>query len=116
MGQISTLTYLLIVELSLRQRLDEYSHCVCDTRIPSALIMEADRDCENQRGRYPDGRKRHWNYAQKSAVKRARIGELLAVARKWTAPSNVSQCDETRRGVPTRKGVGKWIADLPWEL
>ena len=64
-------------ELSLRQRLDQYNHCVCDTGIPSALIMEAERDGENRWGRYPDGRKRRWICAQKSTMKRARIGEPL---------------------------------------
>ena len=49
-------------------------------------------------------------------ARRARIGELLAVARTWREPSNVSQRDETRFGVPTCNGVGKWIEDLPWEF
>ena len=78
--------------------------------------MEAAHDGESQRGRYPDGRKRRWTRAQKSAAKRVRIEELLAVARTWREPSNASQSDEARRGVPTRNGVGKWIEDLPWEL
>ena len=116
MDRKSTLTYLLIVELPLRQRLDKYRHCVCDIGIPSALIMEAESDGEAQRGRYPDGRKRRWSRVQKSVAKRARIGEILAVARTWREPSNVSQRDETRRDVPTRNGVGKWIEALPWEL
>ena len=84
-----------------------YSHCVCDTGIPSAPIVKAERDDENQRGRYPDSRKNRWSHAQESAAKRARIGELLVVARTWREPSNVSQCDERRRGITTRNGVGK---------
>ena len=28
----------------------------------------------------------------------------------------MSQRDETRRGVPTHNGVGKWIENFPWEL
>ena len=96
----------------LRQRLDKYSHCVCDTGIPSALIMEAGRDGENQRGRYHDCKKRRRTQAQKSAVKRARAEELPAVAHTWREPSNVSQCDETRRDVPTRDSAGKEMENL----
>ena len=80
------------------------------------MIMEAERDGESQRGSYSDGRKRRWTRAQKSAAKRARIEELLAVARTWREPSNASQSDEARRGVSTCNGVGKWIEDLLWEL
>ena len=51
-----------------------------------------------------------------SAAKRARVEELLAVARTWREPSNVSQRDETGRDIPIHNGVGKWFEDLPWEL
>ena len=69
------------------------------------------------RGRYPDGRKRRWTCAEKSAVKRARAEELLSIARSWRREaSSETQTDEVKSTTPTRGGVGKWVEELPWEL
>ena len=70
-----------------------------------------------QRGRYPDGRKRRWTRARKSAAKKARVEEWLSIARQW---KNEREVEEGRSTAPTRGGVGKmedgkW-EELPWEL
>ena len=66
-----------------------------------------------QRGRYPDGRKRHWTRAKKNAAKRAQVEEWLSIARQW---KNEKDIEEGRSTTPTRGGVGKWGEELPWEL
>ena len=74
-----------------------------------------------QRGRYPDGRKRRWTRAQKSAAKRARAEEwssVLSIARQWKREREIAKGKST---TPTRGGVGKvgngkWGEELPWEL
>ena len=74
-----------------------------------------------QRGRYPDGRKRRWTRAQKSAAKRARVEEwssVLSIARQWKREREIV---EEKSTTPTRGGVGKvgdekWGEELPWEL
>ena len=67
----------------------------------------------NRRGRYPDGRKRRWTRAQKSAVKRARAKELLSIARSWRSELQAGEVEST---TPTYGRVGKWVEELPWEL
>ena len=69
-----------------------------------------------QRGRYPDGRKRRWTRAQKTAAKRARVEEwlsVLSIARQWRRKREIAGGKST---APTRGGVGKWDEELPWEL
>ena len=74
-------------------------------------------NCVCQRGRYPDGRKRRWTRAKKSAVKKTRVEEWLSIARQW---KNEREIEKRRSTTPTRGGVGKmgngkW-EELPWEL
>ena len=66
-----------------------------------------------QRGRYPDGRKRRWTRAKKSAAKRARVGEWLSIARQWNYEREIAEGKST---TPTCGGVGKRGEELPWEL
>ena len=68
-----------------------------------------------QRGRHPNGRKRRWTRAQKSAVKRARVEEWLSIARQWKDQKE-EETGEDRSTTPTWGGVGKWVEELPWEL
>ena len=73
-----------------------------------------------QRGRYPDGKKRRWTRAQKSAAKRARVEEWMSVAR-WWKKQNEKEIEERKSTTLTRGGVGKmgngkWREELPWEL
>ena len=68
-----------------------------------------------QRGRYPDGRKRRWTRAQKSAAKRARVEEWMSAAR-WWKKQNERETREEESTTPTWGGVGKWVEELPWEL
>ena len=68
-----------------------------------------------QRGRHPDGRKRRWTRAQKSAAKRARVEEWLSIARQWKDQKE-EETGEDRSTTPTWGGVGKWVEELPWEL
>ena len=73
-----------------------------------------------QRGRYPDGRKRRWTRAQKTAAKQAQAKErssVLSIARQWKLEKETAEGKST---TPTRGGVGKmgngkW-EELPWEL
>ena len=74
-----------------------------------------------QRGRCPDGRKRRWTRAQKTAAKRVRAEEwssVLSMARQWKLEREIAEGKST---TPTRGGVGKmgngkWVEELPWEL
>ena len=74
-----------------------------------------------QRGRYPNGRKRRWTRAQKTAAKRARAKEwssVLSIARQWKCEREIAEGKST---TPTRSGVGKmgngkWGEELQWEL
>ena len=68
-----------------------------------------------QRGRYPDGRKRRWTRAQKSAAKRARVEEWMSAARRWKRQKE-GEIGEEKSTTPTWGGVGKWVEELPWEL
>ena len=68
-----------------------------------------------QRGRYPDGRKRRWTRAQKSAAKRARVEEWLSIARQWKKQKK-EETREEESTTPIWGGVGKWVEELPWEL
>ena len=73
-----------------------------------------------QWGRYPDGKKRRWTRAQKSAAKRARVEEWMSAAR-WWKKQNEKEIEERKSTTPTHGGVGKmgngkWREELPWEL
>ena len=74
-----------------------------------------------QRGRYPDGRKRRWTRAQKTAAKRARAKEwssVLSIARQWKREREIEEEKSTTltRGGVGKMGNGKWGEELPWEL
>ena len=56
-----------------------------------------------QWGRHPDGRKRRWTRAQKSAVKRARVEEWLSIARQWKHQKE-EETGEDRNTTPTWGG------------
>ena len=68
-----------------------------------------------QWGRYLSGKKRRWTRAEKNAVKRARVEELLSIARTWKRQRE-EEIEKERSTTPTRGGVGKWVEELPWEL
>ena len=65
-----------------------------------------------QWGRYLSGKKRRWTRAEKNAVKRARVEELLSIARTWKRQRE-EEIEKERSTTPTRGGVGKWVEELP---
>ena len=77
--------------------------------------MEKDSGRICQWGRYLSGKKRRWTRAEKNAVKRARVEELLSIARVWKKERE-EEIEKERSTTPTRGGVGKWVEELPWEL